>query len=385
MSIDRPVIMQYLGGLDTGGAESIVRDYAIDLKRRGYKVIVPLYYTTPELPNQIILSEKGIEMPFSRGRYSRNIILRGYNKFLSIIGHDKRFLRKLIQEYKPSIIHMHGYVLGDFDGLDVELEGVKLFYTCHTHPEFLFNGEWEFQKLIAQNLIDKHGMRMIAINEQMKQQLNAMFNISSTRVLNNPIDLKKYMHPVKEKLSKRKELGIPENAFVIGHVGRFDIQKNHIFLIDVFEHIMKTIPNAFLIMVGGDGNQKETIKSIISNKGLSAKSRMLSDRCDLPEIYNTMDCFVFPSLVEGFGIALLEAQAAHLKCYCSNNIPPNAIVVQSTVQMSLEMGAEGWAKKICEDVSNGACNGTRETEEALKKYDIISIVDMLTKWYEDEG
>jgi len=371
------IIVQYLGGLDTGGAESIVRDYAIELTKRGHKVIVPLYYSTPNLPNQRILSKVGIDMPVSRGIYHRNFLSRGYNKALTILGHDKRFLKSIIQTYKPDVIHLHGYVLKDFDTLDKELDGIKLFYTCHTIPSMMFEGKWAFQKKIADRLIREHGMQMIALHKDMSKEINSIFNISDTLVLNNPINIHKYNNPQKTKVEMRKELGIPEDAFVIGHVGRFDKTKNHAFLIQVFLEILNRRSDAYLLMIGGEGTEKKRIIDAVREQKIENRVRLLTDRSDMPELYNVMDKFVFPSLHEGFGIAMIEAQAAGIQCYCSKEVPTDVVKSELVTRMDLSDGAKKWADIILSDNNMKIYKNNQ-----LRSYDIAGVIDTLISWYQ---
>lgn len=378
---EKTVIIQYLGGLDTGGAESIVRDYSLELNKRGYKVLVPLYYSTPELPNQKILASEGIEMPNSRGIYHHNVISRGYNKILSFVGHDIKFLKKIIVEYKPKVLHLHGYVLKDFENLDKELDGIKLFYTCHTLPTVLFEGKWKKQKIIAKRLIENNGMRLIALHQDMKIELDSMFGINDTLVLNNPINLSKYSHTKMSKKEVREMLGIPFDAFVIGNVGRFDKSKNHQFLVEVFLQILKKKNESYLLIVGGDGEEKKSILKLVMDKGIANRTIILCDRSDIPELYNAMDCFVFPSQYEGFGIVMVEAQASGLKCYCSTNVPRNTIVTNLVTQIDLNLDSSVWAEIICRDIEN---KKEKNNINELEKFDIVSIVNTLLDWYHIE-
>ena len=224
-------VIQFLGGLDQGGAESVVRDYALELTKRGYEVEVPVFYTTPNLPNQIALQEAGVRIDVFRGKYSKSIIKRGYNKILTWIYYDEKKIRDIIKDFKPDIIHIHGYTLECFKHLDKELGGIKLFYTCHSSPSEFFCGAWKNQYSIAKRLITEHNMKMIALHEDMAGEINRMFGISNTIVLNNPISLKRFSNNQYNKTELRQKYGIPQGAFVIGHVGRFDTLKNHSLLV----------------------------------------------------------------------------------------------------------------------------------------------------------
>ncbi|MEM2591902.1 MAG: glycosyltransferase [Thermofilaceae archaeon] len=127
----------------------------------------------------------------------------------------------------------------------------------------------------------------------------------------------------KDKKASRVRLGLPEEGLLIGHVGRFDVQKNHRFLIEVFEALASRLPDARLILVG-DGPLRPEIQKLVTSKGLQDRVLFLGVRTDVPEIMGCLDLFLFPSLWEGLGIVLLEAQAAGLPCVVSDVIPEEA-------------------------------------------------------------
>ena len=142
-------------------------------------------------------------------------------------------------------------------------------------------------------------------------------------MLNNGIDFSAFEKTLsKEKVRKRE--GIPEDAFVVGHVGRFNKQKNHKLLVETFAEIYKKNPKAFLLMVGNGSLQKET-EERLKVLGLEGHYLILSHRTDIPDLMKAMDKFVFPSNYEGLGIVLIEAQKIGLECIISHVVPDAAI------------------------------------------------------------
>lgn len=141
-------------------------------------------------------------------------------------------------------------------------------------------------------------------------------------IMHNAIDCEKFRFQpdVRERL--RKEMGL-EGKFVIGHVGRFERQKNHKFLIEVFNQVHKELQESTLLLVG-DGSLMAITVNQTKRKGLSNSVIFLGQRDDVAELLNVMDLFILPSLFEGLGIVLLEAQLNGLKCIASNQIPVEA-------------------------------------------------------------
>jgi glycosyltransferase involved in cell wall biosynthesis len=152
-------------------------------------------------------------------------------------------------------------------------------------------------------------------------------------------------HKQVDRLAVRAELGIPEDAFVIGHVGRFDEQKNHKFLIEIAAEIGKREPNMRLLMVG-EGPLRPSIEQKVTELHLSSCVIFAGVRPDVPRLMlSTMDIFVLPSLYEGLPLVLMEAQAAGLPCIFSDVVSEEIKVVRSlTYQLSLSQQAVNWAE-----------------------------------------
>lgn len=139
------------------------------------------------------------------------------------------------------------------------------------------------------------------------------------RIIPNAIDVKKFEPNIGIRNSLRKELGL-EDMIVIGHVGRFHFQKNHIFLIEIFEELYKRNSNYRLLLVG-QGELETNIREKVISKGLSEKVIFCGVRTDVEKLYQAMDLFILPSIFEGLGVVALEAQACLLPCLLSDTTP----------------------------------------------------------------
>jgi len=156
------------------------------------------------------------------------------------------------------------------------------------------------------------------------------------------IELEEYQFNLQVREEYRKKLGI-KDEFVIGHVGRFAFQKNHDFLIEVFKEIVKINDNVKLLLIG-IGELEDTIKDKVNNLGLKDKVIFTGKREDINCLMQAMDLFAFPSRFEGFGIVLIEAQAAGLKCIVSEEIPPIAFLTENIEALSFDVFL--WRDKI---------------------------------------
>jgi glycosyltransferase involved in cell wall biosynthesis len=164
----------------------------------------------------------------------------------------------------------------------------------------------------------------------------------------------------------REELGIPKDALVIGHVGRFVEQKNHKFLMEICAEVAKQDPKMYLLLIG-EGILRPEIEQKALQMELSDRVIFAGVRSDIPRLMlGAMNLFLFPSLHEGLGLVLVEAQAAGLPCIFSNVVPKEADIVRPLIKrMSLAHSASEWAKILL---------AQRDKASAISRPDALSLV-----------
>ena len=170
-------------------------------------------------------------------------------------------------------------------------------------------------------------------------------------IMRNAIDIGKFSFDESKRYKIRKELCIKEEEIVIGHVGHFNEQKNHQFLIDIFFEFHKQHPNSKLLLVGG-GILETKIKNKVDELQLKNSVIFLGKRNDIEAVMCAMDCFVFPSKWEGLGIVLIEAQATGLPCCVSSVVPNEAKMSSAYCKVDLESSIDSWCKAIDELINN---------------------------------
>jgi len=163
-------------------------------------------------------------------------------------------------------------------------------------------------------------------------------------ILKNAVNAKDFIFNPDIREQVRKELEI-SNELVIGHVGRFNRLKNHEFLIDVFKLIHQKKENSILILVG-EGELKEKIQRKVERLGLSSNVKFLGLRDDIPKIMQSIDLFLFPSIFEGLPVALVEAQAAGIKCIVSDTISKEVDLTGRVEFISLKKSPHYWSTKV---------------------------------------
>ncbi|MCA1320224.1 glycosyltransferase family 1 protein [Bacillus tianshenii] len=201
----------------------------------------------------------------------------------------------------------------------------------------------------------------------------------SSITINNGIKVEDYTYSEFKRNDMRRQLNISDK-FVIGHVGRFTEAKNHLFLLDIFKCINENNPNSTLLLVG-DGYLKNKIQDKVIELGLSQSVKFLGIKDNVNEILQACDVFLFPSLFEGLGIALIEAQASGLKSITSKDAVPQETSVTNLVEyVSLKESAEFWAKKVLK-YENGYERRNTYTDIVKAGFDIKDTADYLQKFY----
>lgn len=164
------------------------------------------------------------------------------------------------------------------------------------------------------------------------------------KIIKNGILMENFIFNQERRGKIRKELNI-NGEFAIGHVGRFNNQKNHRFLIDIFDEVVKKNEKSVLILVG-KGELEYEIRKKIENLGLIDKVIFTGVRSDIPDLMMAMDVFVFPSFFEGMPNTVIEAQATGLPCIISDKITKEANITGIVEYLSLDEIAETWAEKV---------------------------------------
>lgn len=160
--------------------------------------------------------------------------------------------------------------------------------------------------------------------------------------IHNGVDLNVYKYDEENRRKVRREFGIADEQLVIGHIGRFNQQKNHKFLIEVFSEVLKQKPNALLMLVG-DGEKKNEIKEQIKSLGIEESVIFTGIRSDVPALLSAMDVFVFPSFYEGMPNTVIEAQATGLPCVIADTITEEAGITECVRYKALTTSAKEWA------------------------------------------
>ena len=229
-------------------------------------------------------------------------------------------LKKLINENDFEIIHCHtpvGGLLGRLASISARKHGTKVFYTAHG---FHFYKGAPLKNWLLYYPVEKFCAHftdvLITINNE--DYALAKKKMKAKRVEYVPgvgIDLSKFQNVTIDRNVKRREIGVPEDAFVLTSVGEINENKNHEIIVRAIAELNNS--NVHYV-IAGIGNKQEHLTKIAGELGVLNQLHFLGFRKDIPEIDYVSDAFCFPSFREGLGLAAIEAMAAGLPIITSN-------------------------------------------------------------------
>jgi glycosyltransferase involved in cell wall biosynthesis len=171
-----------------------------------------------------------------------------------------------------------------------------------------------------------------------------LYHQEKFEIINNGIDIDKYKYNQEIRKKYRDKYGL-NGKKVIGHIGHFSYQKNHEYLIDIFQELYRLDSNYRLLLIG-DGELKSDIQRKVESLHLSNVAIFMGKSLEVHRFMQAMDIFVMPSYFEGLPLTLIEAQSASLSCFVSDSVS-NEVAITNLVQfISLDKSAKEWAKQI---------------------------------------
>ena len=336
-------VLHFIHGLNTGGAETLVKNYYSYFERAKNDYVLLCLWHYNSAPHERELENKGVSIIYVEDYLPFKKTVEGVRKIINNV-YKYIIVRRIIKKESPDIIHSH-LRINKVVKFAKPKKGTVIFHTIHSDPKAVYAGkEGEKEFLATRWLVRKYGLRFIVLHEQMRKEINSLFGVSDSIVLNNGVDVDALKN-ARDGKAVRGDLNIPNDSFVLGHIGRFSKVKNQSFLVDIFAHVLKQNKKAFLLMIG-NGPDKDRVVDKLEKFGMNNRYLILSNRNDVPDLLSAMDVFVFPSLYEGLPLSLVEAQIARKPCFVSDQISQYAIISNIVERLSLDDGAKKWASGI---------------------------------------
>ena len=359
-------IAQIMGKWVGGGVEAVVMNYYRYIDRNKIQFDFICDDDSTCIPKEEIESLGG-----------KVILIPPYQK---VFKYHKE-LKRVLKEGQYKIVHSHINALSVFSLCAAKSAKIPV-RIAHSHST---SNKKEWKKTLLKNMLRPFSKvfanRYFCCSELAGRWLfgNKTYDQGKVYLLNNAIDVDKFKYTEKVRKAKRKELNIKDNEIVIGHIGRFVKQKNHEFLIDIFNEIHKQNKNTILLLAG-DGPLKEEIENKVKELELDKFVKFLGQRNDANKLYQVMDAFVLPSLYEGLPVVGVEAQAAGLPCFFSTDMTKETKVLDTTEFIELTESPKDWASLILkklksykrtdatQEITNNSFNIKIESEKLEKKY-----------------
>lgn len=358
-------VLYTLPALDGGGAEKIIFDYVVRM--------------SPDFAFDFIVHTK------DKGILEADLEERGCRIYHIPPLHENRKqyirdVRTIIQKGNYDIIHVNQGYRGLVFLWIAYKQGI-IIRIAHSHMAWIpEDAKTKAVRILSTFIVKWLATDLFACGNDAARWMwgKRTFQSGKIRIMTNAIDTKRFAFSASKRNDIRSELKLGD-SFVIGNVARFSYQKNHEFLIDVFEKICEIRKDAVLLLIGR-GELEQDVCNLVNKKGLAERVQFMGVRNDVPDLLNAMDAFVLPSRFEGLPVTLVEAQANGLPCYVSDVITKEIKVSEDIYYLSLTDKVEEWAESICQT------NGMKKRYEAVisEDYNIETVFQRLEAYYMEE-
>lgn len=358
-------VLQVLGGLNRGGAETMV----MNLYRNIDRDKIQFDFVTH-------LDEKGDyedEIEKMGGRIFR---VPRY-KIVNHIGYINAWKKLLRNHPEWKIVHGHMYTLASIY-LKVARNEDRLTI-AHSHNTSNGKGLKAMAKTIIEKPLASIADRFMACSNEAGIWLfgEDIVNGDNYTMLPNAIDVDSFKLNEEKRRKSREVLNL-NGKIVLGHIGRYNYQKNFPFLIDFVEELSKRNTDYVLLQIG-DGKKFEELQCKIKEKSLEKNFISLGVRNDIPDLMQAMDIFILPSLFEGLPVTVVEAQASGLPCLLSDRVTEDVNLTRSIDYLPIDQGINIWVNKVL----NMSKERELDAPDKVRKagYDISDTADMIQEYY----
>jgi glycosyltransferase involved in cell wall biosynthesis len=361
-------VLHYIGSLQFGGSQSFVVELYRKIDRRELQFDFVVYPgETGGLYHEIIsLGGRVYECPrYSGGNHFAfcnwwNTFLTEHTEYHIVHAHVRSSASICLSIAKKhgclTIIHSHSTSNG---------KGISAVVKCILQLPLRYISDYLF------SCSDEAGKWLYG--EKATHQ-------SNYSIIPNCIDCKRFAYSEPVRKAIRDELGIEEDCFVVGHIGRFREAKNHKYLVRIFNEILNKNPNSKLMLVG-DGELRGGIEEMCRQFGIKESVIFTGARQNTEQYYQAMDIFVFPSIWEGLPLSVVEAQASGLHCIISDKITRNVQLTELVEFYSLERTPEDWATRAMQYTVKIREMCDEEQHRSIMTFDNYNVAKKLQQFY----
>lgn len=371
MRSEKVKVLEVMHGLAHGGIESFVLSVIENIDDSRFQVDIALASDFPQFHEErVIANGNRIFRTKNLGSVKNNLL-----HFIRLV--------KLIRKEKYDVVHTHIDYFNGVNLLAAWLGGASV-RICHSHNTRSANASSEQESFVIKcyhfvmrMLMNVFATDKIGCSEDANKWMYVKTN--KCKVIYNAIDLSRFNPKLYNYDVVCEQYGITLGQKQFVTVGRIEAQKNPLFMAEVINAYAKLDQNFHFHWVS-DGSLKKEVEAILEKENNLDKVTFWGVRKDVPEILSAMDYFIFPSLWEGLGIVLVEAQAMGLQCFVSERIPEEADI-GGMLKINLDIGAKQWAKIIKEYIDTYE-KGFSVNKEQLDRYNVKTMISEIEKLYE---
>lgn len=366
------------GGLPrAGGTEAVMENIYKNINRKIYSI------------DFLFLGRKTDDCSeFSKMVSRESKIFYACTRSESLIKNHKNIKNVLISNHYD-IVHSHMDACGDYVLKIAKDCGVKV-RIAHSHNTGHLKNVQGLKDSIHRLVLDIERFRIrmfathfVACSSEAGRWLFGK-NIdrkSNYLLFKNAIDVNAYKFDEKVRNKVRKALHL-EKKKIIGHVGRFEYQKNHPYLIEVFKNVHLKEKDTVLLLIG-EGRGRANIEKLVEDAGLEKAVRFLGMVSNVNEVLQAMDIFVMPSYYEGLSVALVEAQASGLSCIVSDTVSPESDISGNVDFLDIGLDADKWSDKILSILRENKIRNCPREQLQKKGFDMITNIHTLENFYKE--
>lgn len=350
-----------------GGQENFIYNIVENLSNPEFTIdVLTPYHCDNDRFRELIKSKNGKV-------YELNLDFKPYK--------SRRFIYKPVEDFlqagKYDVVHIHSGSISvlAYEALAAKRTGAKKIIV-HSHSTGERSLKHSVIKAAFSPLLCFCPTDYLACSREAGAMKYPWIVQKKTKVIRNGIRLNRFIRNEEKRTELRERYGFTEDDYVIGHVGRFTKEKNHVFLIEILKRLVERDQSCRMIFVG-DGELLEAIKGLAREQGLRDRVTFTGVVDNPEDYYNIMDYFVLPSEYEGFPFVTLEAQANGLPCIVSTGVPDAVVLTENVKRMELD--AVAWADYLIAHKRDGITDNTGILFN--KGYDIAESARVIERIY----
>lgn len=364
-------VLHVTASLNKGGTESFILGYADLLKKENIVFDIYCYGSIDEnqkerverLGGSIYQGPAPSKKGYIRAQHAFDVFLNKHDEYMAIHANcnfDSEVFMRVARDhgFDNRVFHAHDTLTGiAFNGLQKAIMAVKRFSFKINASTFAACSIEAGNDIIGCSFFDEYGI-----------------------VIHNLVNKERFI-PFMDKLAAREQLDLPQDAFIIGNITRFEEKKNQSFIIDVFAEVAKRNDKAFLVLGGPDGGTMESISHHVKELGLEKRVRLLGVQADVVPWLRAFDLYLFPSLFEGFGIVVIENQLASLTTLASDRVPHSTDLGLGLVKFISLQNKDEWLESIFAHRNKDIVPSTIEKALKQKGFDKTRNRDIILRIY----